>query len=94
MWFSITSKNICASGETAKNNKNMTLKIVIGKPNENRFSCGADRVIMPTARLIKNNTPTIGNIMSAAFVKSFSDVKKPTLYKRSKSISAPIGTKA
>ena len=41
--------------------------IVIGKPKENKFSCGADRVIIPIATLISSTTNTTGNIIIAAF---------------------------
>ena len=41
--------------------------IVIGKPKENKFSCGADRVIIPIATLISNTTSTTGNIIIEAF---------------------------
>ena len=41
--------------------------IVIGNPKENKFSCGADRVIIPIATLISSTTSTTGNIIIAAF---------------------------
>ena len=41
--------------------------IVIGKPKENKFSCGADRVIIPIATLIRSTTSTTGNIIIEAF---------------------------
>ena len=41
--------------------------IVIGKPKENKFSCGADLVIIPIATLISNTTSTTGNIIMEAF---------------------------
>ena len=41
--------------------------IVIGKPKENKFSCGADRVIIPIATLISSTTSTTGNIIIEAF---------------------------
>ena len=41
--------------------------IVIGKPKENKFSCGADRVIIPIATLISSTTSTTGNMIIEAF---------------------------
>ena len=41
--------------------------IVIGKPKENKFSCGADRVIIPIATFIRSTTKTTGNIIIEAF---------------------------
>ena len=41
--------------------------IVIGKPKENKFSCGADRVIIPIATLVSSTTSTTGNIIIEAF---------------------------
>ena len=41
--------------------------IVIGKPKENKFDCGADRVIIPIATLISSTTSTTGNIIIEAF---------------------------
>ena len=41
--------------------------IVMGKPKENKFSCGADRVIIPIATLISSTTNTTGNIIIEAF---------------------------
>ena len=41
--------------------------IVMGKPNENKFSCGADRVIIPIATLISSTTSTTGIIIIDAF---------------------------
>ena len=41
--------------------------IVIGKPKENKLSCGADRVIIPIATFISSTTSTTGNIIIEAF---------------------------
>ena len=41
--------------------------MVIGNPKENKFSCGAERVIMPIATLIRSTTITTGNIITDAF---------------------------
>ena len=41
--------------------------MVIGKPKENKFSCGAERVIIPIATLINSTTSTTGNIITEAF---------------------------
>ena len=40
--------------------------INIGNPNENKFNCGADFVITPTATFVNNNPPTTGSIISPA----------------------------
>ena len=42
-----------------------TARSVIGKPKENRFKVGADRVTTPIAMLIKVMTDTIGSIIFA-----------------------------
>jgi hypothetical protein len=42
-------------------------KIVKGNPNENRLSWGADFVIKPIPRFIKNRIPTIGKTIITAF---------------------------
>ena len=41
--------------------------MVIGKPKENKFSWGAERVIIPIATLISSTTNTTGNIITEAF---------------------------
>jgi len=42
-------------------------RIVIGNPKENRFSCGADRVIMPIETLMSNTMIITGSIIIEAF---------------------------
>jgi len=54
----------------------MVHKIVIGNPKENKFNCGAERVIMPTTRLISSRYPTIGIIMRTAVSNIFSEELK------------------
>ena len=40
--------------------------MLIGKPTANRFICGDEREITPTARLIATKNPVMGNIIIAA----------------------------
>jgi hypothetical protein len=46
---------------TEKYKAKKVASIVSGNPNENKFSCGADFVINPIPRLMKNKILTIGS---------------------------------
>ena len=61
-----------------------TTKSVIGKPKENRFSVGAERVIIPMATFTKRRTVITGNIIidaakniePAEFIPAFKMISK------------------
>ena len=59
------------------------LNMVTGKTKEKRFSCGAERVIMPAETLIMSIIPTTGSIIKEAAINI-----EPAAF-----IPAPISTK-
>jgi hypothetical protein len=63
----MSSPNTNWSASTEKYRAKKVPKIVNGKPNENKLSCGADFVINPIPRFIRNNKLTIGNTIRTAF---------------------------
>ena len=74
--------------------KYKTIKVpsmVIGKPNENRFSCGADLVIIPIATFINNTTNTTGNIIIDAFTNMEPEAAMPPSINAEGTGSVPIG---
>ena len=64
--IAVKSEKAFEIGTTPKYKKIKTLIKAIGKPNENRFSDGADLVIIPIEHCINNNPPTTGKLISAA----------------------------
>ena len=52
---------------------------VIGNPNENKFSWGADFVMNPIAILTNSKTQTIGSTMFAADLNKILLADKPVL---------------
>ena len=74
--------------------KYKTIKVpsmVIGKPKENKFSCGAERVIIPIATLIKSTTSTNGNIITEAFRNIEPEAAIPPSMSAEGTGSVPIG---
>ena len=67
--------------------------IVIGKPNENKFNCGADRVIIPIATLVSNTTRTTGIIIIDAFKNMEPEAAIPPSINAEGTGSVPIGMK-
>ena len=65
--------------------------IVIGKPNENKLSCGAERVIIPIATLISSTTSTTGNIITEAFRNIEPEAAIPPSIRAEGTGSVPIG---
>ena len=64
---------------------------VIGKINENKFSVGADLVIIPPAKLINNIPPTTGNIIKLPRYSILPNAKIPALLTSLKFKVSPIG---
>ena len=67
------------------------LSIVIGKPKENKLSCGADRVIIPIATFISSTTSTTGNIIIEAFKNIEPEAAIPPSIRAEGTGRAPIG---
>ena len=65
--------------------------IVIGKPKENKLSCGADRVIIPIATFISSTTSTTGNIIIEAFKNIEPEAAIPPSIRAEGTGRAPIG---
>ena len=65
--------------------------IVIGKPNENKLSCGAERVIIPIATLMSNTTSTTGNIITEAFKNIEPEAAIPPSISADGTGSVPMG---
>ena len=65
--------------------------MVIGKPKENKLSCGAERVIIPIATLINSTTSTTGNIITEAFKNIEPDAAIPPSISAEGTGSVPIG---
>ena len=65
--------------------------IVIGKPKENKLSCGADRVIIPIATFINNTTNTTGNMIIDAFRNMEPEAAIPPSINAEGTGSVPIG---
>ena len=65
--------------------------IVIGKPKENKLSCGADRVIIPIATLISSTTNTTGNIIIEAFKNIEPEAAIPPFINAEGTGSVPMG---
>ena len=65
--------------------------IVIGKPKENKLSCGADRVIIPIATFISNTTSTTGNIIIEAFKNIDPEAAIPPSIRAEGTGRVPIG---
>ena len=65
--------------------------MVIGKPKENKFSCGAERVIIPIATLINSTTSTNGNIITEAFRNIEPEAAIPPSMSAEGAGSVPIG---
>ena len=67
--------------------------IVIGKPKENKLSCGADRVIIPIATFIKSTTNTTGNMIIDALRNMEPEAAIPPSINAEGIGSVPIGIK-
>ena len=67
--------------------------IVIGKPKENKLSCGADRVIIPIATFISSTTSTTGNIIIEALRNIEPEAAIPPSINAEGTGSVPIGIK-
>ena len=65
--------------------------IVIGKPKENKLSCGADRVIIPIETLISSTTSTIGSIIIEAFKNIEPEAAIPPSINAEGTGSVPMG---
>ena len=65
--------------------------IVIGKPKENKLSCGADRVIIPIDTFISNTTSTRGNIIIEAFKNIEPEAAIPPSIRTAGTGRVPIG---
>jgi hypothetical protein len=65
--------------------------IVIGKPKENKLSCGADRVIIPIATFISSTTSTTGNIIIEAFKNIEPEAAIPPSIRAEGTGRVPIG---
>ena len=87
----VKSEKAFEIGTTPKYKKIKTLIKAIGKPNEKRFSDGADRVIIPIEHCINNNPPTIGKLIKAARYNISPKVFIATLLTLEKSSIKPIG---
>ena len=87
----VKSEKAFEIGPTPKYKKTKTLIKAIGKPNEKRFSDGADRVIIPIEHCINNNPPTIGKLINAAKYNISPNVFEATLLTSEKSRIRPIG---
>ena len=67
--------------------------MVIGKPKENKFSCGAERVIIPIATFISSTTNTTGNIIIDALRNMEPEAAIPPSINAEGTGSVPIGIK-
>jgi hypothetical protein len=67
MASSISPLKTYCRASTEKYKAKKVPRMVRGKPNEKRFNCGADLVIKPIPRFIKNKILTIGNTIITAF---------------------------
>ena len=65
--------------------------MLIGKPNENRFNCGADRVITPMTRLIASKKAVIGSMIMVAARNIDPAAAIPPCISRGKAGIAPTG---
>ena len=65
--------------------------MVIGKPKENKLSCGADRVIIPIATFISKTTSTTGNIIIEAFKNIDPEAAIPPSIRAEGTGRVPIG---
>jgi hypothetical protein len=68
-----------------------TVSIVTGNAKENRFSCGADRVIIPLITFTNNKIIAIGNIIIAADRNMALAAEIPDSSKTLGFIEEPIG---
>ena len=66
---------------------------MIGKPKENKLSCGADRVIIPIATFIKSTTNTTGNMIIDALRNMEPEAAIPPSINAEGTRSVPIGIK-
>ena len=65
--------------------------MVIGKPKENKLSCGAERVIIPIATLMSSTTSTTGSIITEAFKNIEPDAAIPPWMSAEGTGRVPIG---
>ena len=65
--------------------------IVIGNPKENKFNCGADRVIIPIATFINSTINTTGNIIIDAFKNMEPEAAIPPSINAEGTGSVPMG---
>ena len=65
--------------------------IVIGKPKENKLSCGADRVIIPIDTFIKSTTNTTGNMIIDALRNMEPEAAIPPSINAEGTGSVPMG---
>ena len=65
--------------------------IVIGNPKENKFNCGADRVIIPIETFISSTTSTTGNIIIEAFKNIDPEAAIPPSIKAEGTGRVPMG---
>ena len=66
---------------------------MIGKPKENKLSCGADLVIIPIATFINNTTNTTGNMIIDALRNIEPEAAIPPSINAEGTGSVPIGIK-
>ena len=87
----VKSENASEIGPTPAYKKIKIAIKAIGKPNEKRFSDGADLVITPIEACINSNPPTIGKLISAARYSISPKVSIAILLACKKLMLKPIG---
>lgn len=87
------SEKAFAIGPNAKYKKMNTLTSETGKIKENKFSVGADLVIIPPAIFINNMPPTTGNMIKAVKYNILPNAMIPALLTSVIFNDIPIGRK-
>ena len=88
---SISSLKTNCRASTEKYKAKNVARIVSGNPKENKFNCGADFVMKPMPKLIKNKMLTMGSTMVTAEVNKKSADVRPFSTNKLLSTKLPIG---